>query len=971
MTGSMEKRIRCFFVIILLLMSVAFGMAQNGSWWEPATPFEGDTLTIFFDPTQSAEMPDNPASLTLHWGVNQTSAGKWQQPPSSIWPPGTVPFSDGIAVRSPMTKVSANLWKIQIVTNLSIKTLHYVVNDGTPSATGSNWAHNIGGTNWDVTLFPPGLTTILISPTVSVKFGDPARSPVFVNPTDTLKIQVTAAQNGTVVDHFSFLIDSVFSAQAPGDTATFSFFAASAAPGLHQLALISDDAKGTADTLQFAVMVNSPPQNIPPPPNTKMGINYRDIFSADLALFAPRKQFVYVIGDFNDWKVNPAYQMNRYEISPDSVVFWIHLSNLSPGAELAYQYLVDGNIRIADPYTEKVLDPWNDSFIQPSTYPNLKPYPTGKTEEPVGVLQTAQSDYSWQYDAVPHHPNKKKLVIYELLVRDFVGAHDYKTLIDSIGYFQKLGVNAIELMPITEFEGNLSWGYNPSFYFAPDKYYGPANDLKRFIDTAHSKGIAVILDMVLNHSFGQSPLVRLYWDGQNNRPAADNPWYNVVSPNPVFSFGFDFNHESPNTRAFVDRVNRFWLEKYHVDGYRFDFTKGFTNTPGDGSQYDPSRIAILERMADQIWAFDSTAYVILEHFAPNQEEKELSAYGRGMMLWGNANYNYNEATMGYNTNGKSDFSWGFYKVRGWSQPNLVTYMESHDEERLMFKNLQFGNSSGNYDVKNFDTALDRNKMAAAFFFTLPGPKMMWQFGELGYDFSIDTNGRTGNKPIRWDYFQNSARRKLFKTFSALIHLRETNPAFRSDSSNVILSLSGAFKQIRITHPTLNTEILGNFGVTTLSMAANFPTTGTYYDFFSGDSIQVQNPGMTISLLPGEFHIYTDKKQATPETDIVTDIVTGSNNVPGKFQLHQNYPNPFNPSTTIVFDLPIISTVKLDIYNVLGQKVITLANKKFQAGVHSIRWNGRNQQGTSVASGIYILRMKAGKFVQTRRLLLIK
>ncbi|NOZ04318.1 MAG: hypothetical protein GXO92_06915 [FCB group bacterium] len=101
-------------------------------------------------------------------------------------------------------------------------------------------------------------------------------------------------------------------------------------------------------------------------------------------------------------------------------------------------------------------------------------------------------------------------MIYELLVRDFIDRHDYQTLIDTLDYLEKLGINAIELMPINEFEGNSSWGYNPSFYFAPDKYYGTRQDLKLFIDECHRRGIAVIMDIVLNHTYGQSPLVSGY-----------------------------------------------------------------------------------------------------------------------------------------------------------------------------------------------------------------------------------------------------------------------------------------------------------------------------------------------------------------------------------------------------------------------------------------------------------------------------
>ncbi|WP_243664309.1 alpha-amylase family glycosyl hydrolase [Rhodothermus marinus] len=87
-------------------------------------------------------------------------------------------------------------------------------------------------------------------------------------------------------------------------------------------------------------------------------------------------------------------------------------------------------------------------------------------------------------------PPAHELVIYELLIRDFVARHDYATLIDTLDYLERLGVNAIELMPVAEFDGNISWGYNPAFHLALDKYYGPADDLKRFVDECHRRGIA-------------------------------------------------------------------------------------------------------------------------------------------------------------------------------------------------------------------------------------------------------------------------------------------------------------------------------------------------------------------------------------------------------------------------------------------------------------------------------------------------
>jgi len=584
-------------------------------------------------------------------------------------------------------------------------------------------------------------------------------------------------------------------------------------------------------------------------------------------------------------------------------------------------------------------------------------------------LQTAQPKYQW-HDQNYVRPPQDQLLIYELLVRDFVANHDYITIIDSLDYLQNLGINAIELMPVTEFEGNESWGYNPDFYFAPDKYYGPKHDLQALVDSCHARGMAVILDMVLNHATSQCPLVRLYNVGDYGPPTAQNPWFNTESPNPAYSWFDDFNHESPATQKFVDRVNRFWLKEYHVDGYRFDFTKGFTNTPGDGWNYDASRIRILKRMADKIWQTDPRAYVILEHFTDNSEETELANYG--MMIWGNLNGPYNEATMGYNSNGKSDFSWGFFKTRGWSKPGLVTYMESHDEERIMYKNLKYGNSSGDYNIKELSTALERVKMAGAFFFLLPGPKMIWQFGELGYDYSIDYNGRTGNKPIRWDYFQDSRRRKLYQTFAALMRLRKTYDVFNKPYSTVNMSVAGGMKRINLMFATLNVSVVGNFNVRTGTIQPLFTHGGWWYDFFSGDSLYVQKTDTTITLLAGEFHIFTDQKTFTPPAGLIlTGVEPIEAAVPEDFALRPNYPNPFNPTTTIEFSLPKAAHVVLEVFDVNGRLVKRLADGFLKAGTYRVQWNATNGQGVPVSSGLYFYRLRAPGKVQFRKMMLLR
>ena len=165
--------------------------------------------------------------------------------------------------------------------------------------------------------------------------------------------------------------------------------------------------------------------------------------------------------------------------------------------------------------------------------------------------------------------------------------------------------------------------------------------------------------------------------------------------------------------------------------------------------------------------------MILEHFGPNNEENELANYG--MMLWGNNNYNYAEAAMGYT----SDLTSVSYLGRGWSVPNLVSYMESHDEERLMYKTITYGNAAGNYNTQNLKIALKRMELDALFFLTVPGPKMIWQFGELGYDVSIDFGGRTSEKPIRWDYQADPDRHRLYPDLQTFEYAQENTACIRN------------------------------------------------------------------------------------------------------------------------------------------------------------------------------------------------
>ena len=515
-------------------------------------------------------------------------------------------------------------------------------------------------------------------------------------------------------------------------------------------------------------------------------------------------------------------------------------------------------------------------------------------------------------------------------VRDFFASEhrNYQSLIDTIGYFKRLGVNAIELMPIMEFNGNESWGYNPTFMFAPDKAYGTKNKLKEFIDVCHQNGIAVILDIAMNHQDTPNPYVMMDFDFTPGvfKPTAANRWFNINATHP-YSVFFDLNHESSYTKAYLDTVNHYWLNEYKVDGFRFDLSKGFTqNVKCGGSTSDEgciairdnTRIAILKRMADKIWSHTDDAIIILEHFTDNSEEKELAEYrlneGKGMMLWTNVTNAYAQNSMGYE--GNSDFSWINTDVRSWAVHHAVGYMESHDEERMMYRNLQNGKNVSGYNIKTLPIALKRVQAAATLFYTIPGPKMLWEFGELGYDYSINycsdgsINGqcRTYNKPVAWSYREDAVRYAVYEHISDLLRLRNTYDVFTEGTATIsggstlkkqMILRNNPYTAAPTNESEMNAVVVVNFDVTNQNMAVEFPHTGTWYEYYSnGAELSVEFATAAVQFKPGEFKIFTDVKIENPK------IVTGRESELGVSL--SIYPNPAKRTLTIASESPVLS-----------------------------------------------------------------
>jgi len=913
---------------------------------EPPIPVVTESVTVIFDATLgSGGLSGYTGDVYAHAGVitqNSSGSSDWQYVKSD-WGENTT--------ATKMTRIGQNLYSLQITPSIhdyygvpldeDIYQMAFVFRSATQ--VGGNWL--VGKTESDgdifIDVFEAGL---------SVTFSLPQQFPVIVLNGESFITEVNANEADSV---FLFIDDELIK-MIPGDYLKDTITATNYGKYVVKARAVNDTGM-VADSFYYHVR---PPVTVEAlPAGIRDGANYTGSQSVTLSLFAPFKEFIYIIGDFNDWDIDQGYYMKR---TPDSNRFWLEINDLIPGKEYIYQYFIDGELRIGDPYAEKISDPWNDSYISDVTYPGLIPYPEGKTSGIATVIQTDQQEYEWEVDQFAAAA-VTDLVIYEILIRDFTTQHTYDAMIDTLGYLQKLGVNAIELMPVNEFEGNLSWGYNPSFYFAPDKYYGPKNDLKRFVDECHKMGIAVIMDIVLNHSYDQSPLVLMYFDG--GKPTAENPWYNVNSnfQNPDAQWGNDFNHESPHTQSFVDSVNSFWMSEYRMDGFRFDFTKGFSNNIKSvqddpwGSKYDADRVRLLKRMADEIWERNPDALVIFEHLSDNSEEKELAEYG--ILLWGNLSYNYNEAAMAYNDGGNSDFSWINYQKRTWSKPHVVGYMESHDEERVAYKCVTWGNSYDWYDITDTSIALRRLELNSLFFFTIPGPKMIWQFGELGYDYSIDYNGRLGEKPIRWDYLSDWHRKYLYDFYSVLIKLRTENQAFETEDFS--LTVASALKKIVLKSDEMDVVVVGNFDVIPGEIVPGFTSTGTWYEYFTGQTFEVSDLEKPMRLVEGEYRLYTNIQLASPP------INTGVKEDSDEGRLMRVYPNPSD-----VFSIEVktekASNLNLEVFDMAGSRVNQVFIGKVPEGIHHYIWPSN---GAAINSGIYFVKVTCEDRVEASKLIL--
>ena len=948
-----------FVIRQLLLFFIAIPLAFGQLSWQSGTnPEQNQSGTLLFNAV-GTPLANATGTLYLHTGVT-LNGNAWQN----------VVGNWGSPAQPSLTLLAPNQYKLDITPSIqafygvasgSITKLNVVVRNAAGNAQTADLTLNVGSFDLSLTAPAENSTTILTGTSTQVQASN------------TGGLASYALRNPS-----GLLLDSVASAE------TYSFQISTPENGRYTL---TGRRNGVAITKRFDLILGQVPENLAMPAGMQDGVNYPTNFTdrITLVLNAPGKDFVYVAGNFNNWKPGPAFVMKK---DPGSGKFWFELTGLTPGAWYAFQYWVCDNspgtnspkvVKTADPFSNLVLSPFDDpEIVSLGVYPGLPVYATiaAGQEREVTAVQTGPTafwNYNWTSLTKPNTTlNRKDLVIYEVLVRDFDSRRTYQDLIDKIDYFKNLKINAIQLMPVMEFEGNMSWGYNPVYHMAPDKRYGSPSKLKEFIDLCHQNGIAVILDIALNHVFGRSPLERMWMvdtdgDGWSNGISPDNPYCNVV-PLHTLNVGADLNHfrEPENlTNTYVQRTIREWIENYRIDGFRWDLTQGFTNacSANDANctgSNQPDRITKLKWYADQQWAIDPNFYVIFEHWAfgeiPEYRNYRLSENpAKGIMCWQRGDAEAAALLKG-NLTGLSPWAEA-------TTSRLQANMESHDEERIMFKATnEAGQTNG-----NLSKALARMPALGSIFFLVPGPKMIWHFAELGWNLtqntcnngSVNNNCRLDTKPQpQWtqNWLNVPERKRIYDAWSTLIGLRTQENVFETGQFAFNLTVAGRprLDVWTSTQPSSSLSYVmvhANFSNNPATFQAFFPFAGTWYNLVDNTPLNVVNTTMDITLpADGGYVVYGN--QPNPQVSVEKSTLG---------TLKMDIVNPV-VNKQAVFRLPVIEggQAELSLRTLDGRQLI----RKTMSGNGT--WQTLN---CPFPAGMYLLECRTSQGVHTRRLLL--
>jgi 1,4-alpha-glucan branching enzyme len=271
-------------------------------------------------------------------------------------------------------------------------------------------------------------------------------------------------------------------------------------------------------------------------------------------VWAPHAQKIFVVGEFNNWADN------ANELIHEGNGYWgTNISNAKAGQQYKYVLHTEhGILYKTDPYSRQVTSSAGNSII-------------------------IDPAFKWSGE-IFQMPSWNKLVIYEMHVGTFNRKDpnkpgNFEGVIEKLPYLKELGINAIEIMPLVEFPGSVSWGYNPSHPFAIETDYGGVQGFKKLVNEAHRQGIAVILDIVYNH-FGPGDLDIWQFDGWSENNGGGIYFYqDWKKKTPWGDSRPDYGR--PEVRQYIRDNALMWLEEYQVDGLRTDAIAYIRNVNGD------------------------------------------------------------------------------------------------------------------------------------------------------------------------------------------------------------------------------------------------------------------------------------------------------------------------------------------------------------------------------------------------------
>jgi 1,4-alpha-glucan branching enzyme len=507
-------------------------------------------------------------------------------------------------------------------------------------------------------------------------------------------------------------------------------------------------------------------------------------------LYLPRKQSVHVIGDFNDWR--PDADPLR-EIAEG---LWSFEREL-PRGTFSYQFLVDQHQIICDPYARYVER-------DPGEGPQR------------AIVKPREDPYLWKHDSWGR-PRFQDLLIYELHVADFTPQRDLREAATRLEYVRDLGVNAIELMPVFSVHEHAGWGYTPTYLFACNEDYGTPNDLRWLIDEAHGRDIAVILDIVLAHTGQDHPFNQLYsYD--------ESPWYGE-GPAGGHEFALpQLDYSKPATRRFAKDVLEYWLNDFHVDGFRFDYIKSI------GVTRDGHGISTLVAAAR---AVREDVFLIGEHVPENAQLMldcgldgawhvrfchALRALLTERDVFDNRPHEFERVIQVLDPQ---------HEGYGQKPSCMVNYLESHDEERIALALKRAGCDE--------HTARVRAALGATVLFTVAGEPMLYQ----GQDWGQASPRNMDHNYIEWAELETPGGRGLRDHYRRLAWLRRSHGALRTANFAFDVVSPGQRSVVYRRWEDSGDEVIvaANFSGDRQRLGVPLPGEGAWKEFFTEEVIQ--------------------------------------------------------------------------------------------------------------------------------------